>query len=47
MANFEIEKIEGRKIYMKCEVVNKDHEIVADATSLFLTIKWGTIPSLS
>lgn len=41
MITAEIDKIEGRKVYLKATVYDKDKTICTEATGLFLTVSWG------
>lgn len=41
MITAEIDKIEGRKVYLKAVIYDKDKTVCTEATGLFLTVKWG------
>ncbi|CAD8090046.1 unnamed protein product [Paramecium sonneborni] len=37
----EVEKIQGRKVFLKAVVYDKDKNICGEATALFITVNWG------
>lgn len=38
MISAEIEKIEGRKVFLKAKIYDKDNVLCTEATGLFLTV---------
>ncbi|CAD8160604.1 unnamed protein product [Paramecium octaurelia] len=41
MITAEIDKIEGRKVFLKATIYDQDKTICTEATGLFLTVQWG------
>lgn len=41
MITCEVDKIEGRKVYVKATIFDKDHNVCTEASALFLTVNWG------
>ena len=36
-----VEKVDGRKVYLRADVYDKDKNLCSSANALFLTVNWG------
>lgn len=36
-----IDKIDGRKVYLRAKLVDKDGNVYTEATALFIKVQWG------
>jgi len=41
MAVIEVEKVEGRKVFLKGKIIDKDHNVYSSMESLFIKPKWA------